>query len=124
MRLHKGVFLQLFAAAWPATRFGRWRRWLHAAHEGAHKFLVHGAGKRVYVETLGNQEFPGIVDAVNARWFQFDMLEAGRGQLGAVFVFLKSSSDASDPEQNALPDLGSDLSARDYIGDGEAPTGF
>ena len=48
-----------------------------ARDEGAHELLVHRAGERLDVETLGGEEFPGIFDAVNSRRFDFDLLEAG-----------------------------------------------
>jgi hypothetical protein len=49
------------------------------------------------VDTLTRQESPRVLDVVNTRWFHRNVFETGRGQFGAILVFLKRSADATNP---------------------------
>ena len=72
-------------------------RGLHGANERAHEFAVHFRRDGIHIDSLAGKELAGVVDAVDARGFHFDLLEAGRRQLAAVFVLFERSGHASHP---------------------------
>jgi hypothetical protein len=80
---------------------------LDGANEGAHEFAIHFRCDGIHIDSLAGKELAGVVDAVDARGFHVDLLEAGRGQLGAVFVLFERSGHASHPQKNVLRISGS-----------------
>src|ERR1039458_968121 len=100
----------LRAAGWAAAGLGGG---LHGADEGAHEFSVDFGGDGLHVDARLGEELAGVLNAVDAGGFDGDLVEAGGGQLGAIFVFFKRAGDAADPQQDAAADLGKHLAFGD-----------
>src|SRR6266568_4365760 len=61
---------------------------------------------------------------VDASRLDADGFETGAGELFAVFVFLKGSGDAADPEFHALANALRNVAANDHVGNGKSSAGF
>src|SRR5579859_2353302 len=84
---------------------------LHGADEGAHEFSVHLRRDRIRVNSLGGKNVARILGAVDAGRLDFDLLEAGRGQLVAILDIFESAGHAANPEENVFADFGRDFAA-------------
>ena len=80
--------------------FFKW--WLNRPNESAHEFAVHLRGEGIHIEALPGEKFPRVLDAVDPRGFDFDLLKSGGQKFAAVFVLFESARDAAHPQQNAL----------------------
>src|SRR5438874_422348 len=68
------------------TRFG-------GADEGAHEFTVDLRRDGIDVDALAAEKRTGIVNLVNPRRLDADVLKSRRRQLGPVFVFFQGAGD-------------------------------
>ena len=59
-------------------------------------------GHRIDIDPLPGKEGPRILDAVNARRLDLDLVESRLGELRDVFVLFKRSGHAAHPEQHAF----------------------
>src|SRR5271157_1780447 len=97
---------------------------LHGADECAHELAVHFRCDGIHIDSLAGKELAGVVDAVDARGFHFDLLEAGRCQLAAVFILFERSGYASHPQKHVFADLGQHCAFRDHVGYGQPAARF
>lgn len=79
-------------------------------------------GKSLYVDALFREEIAGVFCAVDARGLNVNLLEAGRCELGTVFVLFECPGYAANPQKNTLPDFGQHFAASDDVGHGKTPT--
>ena len=68
------------------------------ADEGAEELFVHQGSNRVHVQALSGKECARIGNAIDPGGFDVDRFKTCGRQLGAIFAFLESSSETSDPE--------------------------
>src|SRR5437667_8410550 len=108
--------LTLVAASGTAASLGRGAGWFCCPHECTHKFSVHLRGDRVHVNALSSKKVARIFGAVNARWLNVDLPESCRRELISVFNIFKCARHTADPQENAVPDYGSDFTSRDNVG--------
>src|ERR1017187_2962956 len=97
---------------------------LHGADEGAHEFSVDFGGDGLHVDARLGEELAGVLDAVDAGGFDGDLVEAGGGQLGALFVLFERAGNAADPEQDALAVFGKHLAFGDDVGNDQPAAGL
>ena len=76
-----GMTMNLFPSATASRTAGRLLRiaWFQGAKEGAEKFSVHLRGESGDVDSLPGEKFTCIFRAINARRFDFNLLEPGGG---------------------------------------------
>src|SRR5579871_100113 len=96
----------------------------NGADEGAHEFAVDLRRDFVDVDALTGEKLAGVFDAIDARGFEIDLIESDGPELGAIFVLLERTGDATDPGEHALANFGRHVTLGDHIGDGEAAAGF
>ena len=72
---------------------------------------------RVYA--LAGEKLPRVFDLVDARRFEFDVLESRAGELGPVIRLAQRAGDAADPQLDALADRVRNFSGDHDIGDRE-----
>jgi hypothetical protein len=78
--------------------------WLRGANKRADEFAFHQRRDCIYVDAFTREKLPRIVDAVDARGLNIDVIEARCAKLLHVVGFFKSASDAAHPQLHAARD--------------------
>ena len=60
---------------------------LHCADERAQELAVDMGGERVHVDAFGCEKLARIFGTIDSRRLDFDLLEAGGGELTAIVIF-------------------------------------
>src|SRR5215471_6306170 len=61
--------------------------WFRRTHKRTHELAVDLRSNRVNVQSLAAKEGAGVVNAINARGFHVNVLEAGSAELPPILVF-------------------------------------
>ena len=70
--------------------------------KGADELAFHRSGQRIDVEALTREEGTRILDAVNPRRLDIDIIETGFGEFRHVIVIAQGAGDAAHPKLQAL----------------------
>src|SRR5437867_9217064 len=97
---------------------------LLGAHKRAHKLPVHERRDGFHFKARLGQEFARVLRAVDARGLDFDRLEAGGSELGAVLRLFQCSRNAPCPKLHASADGGWHFAANHHVRDGKAAAGL
>src|ERR1700694_604603 len=98
--------------------------WFQRAHKCAHELFIDLRCDRVHVNARRREELSSVLDAIDSRRLDLDLLKSGGGQLPAIFIFFQSSGDATDPCQHTLTHFRRHLAARDHVGNSELSARF
>src|ERR1041385_361940 len=97
---------------------------LGSANEGAHEFSVDLRCNRVHINALTAEESACIIDVVDPRGFNADILKACSGEFRSIVIFLEGAGNAADPQQNPFADFRMHRATRDYIRYGKTAAGL
>ena len=97
---------------------------LLGAHKRAHKLPVHERRDCFHFKARLGQEFARVLRAVDARGLDFDRLEAGGSELGAVLRLFQCSRNAPCPKLHASADGGWHFATNHHVRDGKAAAGL
>src|SRR5260370_40145259 len=76
------------------------------------------------IEAPIRQEDPCVIDIVNPRGLDLDVVETGFGEFGDVFVIAQSTGHAAHPKLHVLLDFGRHIAPDNHIGAGKAAPRF
>ena len=113
MRRERVIAFSGAATGRAARRRGRLAR----TDKGADELAFHLSGQRIDIEALTREEGPRILDAVNPRGLDIDIVETGFGEFRHVIVIAQGTGDAAHPKLQAFLDFGRDLALDNNIGD-------
>src|SRR6516164_1261952 len=107
-----------------AGRAARRYRWLVCTNKRADEFAFHLSGPRLDLEALARQKGPRVLQAVNPRGLDLDMLKTGLGEFGHIFFIAQSPGDAASPKLQVFLDFARYVAPDHHIGDREAAAWF
>src|SRR5277367_861373 len=93
---------------------------LRGTDKGAHEFAVHLRRDLVEVDSLPRKKFACILDAIDSRWLNIDLLKSGGEQFFAVIILFDRASDATYPGEHALADLWQHFASCYNVGNGKS----